>query len=157
MPYQLVARSADVGFVTPRTAAQATEIIREIRDHQAAAGRSDDTVHVFADLVVFLDDSRRAAADRKQRLDDLAGREYTSDATIFTGTPAELADLLQDWAGAGLTGFRLRPAAIPHDLAQISRGLVPELQRRGLFRTAYEASTLRGLLGLPRPANRYAA
>ena len=157
VPYQLVARSADVGFVTPHTAAQATEIIREIRDHQAAAGRSDDTVHVFADLVVFLDDSRRAAADRKQRLDDLAGREYTSDATIFTGTPAELADLLQDWAGAGLTGFRLRPAAIPHDLAQISRGLVPELQRRGLFRTSYEAITLRGLLGLPRPANRYAA
>ena len=157
VPYQLVARSADVGFVTPHTAAQATEIIREIRDHQAAAGRSDDTVHVFADLVVFLDDSRRAAADRKQRLDDLAGREHTSDATIFTGTPAELADLLQDLAGAGLTGFRLRPAVIPHDLAQISRGLVPELQRRGLFRTSYEAITLRGLLGLPRPANRYAA
>ena len=157
VPYQLVARSADVGFVTPHTAAQATEIIREIRDHQAAAGRSDDTVHVFADLVVFLDDSRRAAADRKQRLDDLAGREYTSDATMFSGTPAALADLLQDWADAGLTGFRLRPAGIPHDLAQISRGLVPELQRRGLFRTSYEASTLRGLLGLPRPANRYAA
>jgi alkanesulfonate monooxygenase SsuD/methylene tetrahydromethanopterin reductase-like flavin-dependent oxidoreductase (luciferase family) len=157
VPYQLVARSADVGFVTPQTAAQATEIIREIRDHQAAAGRSDDTVHVFADLVVFLDDSRRAAVDRKQRLDDLAGREYTSDATIFSGTPAELADLLQDWASAGLTGFRLRPAVIPHDLAQISRGLVPELQRRGLFRTSYEAITLRGLLGLPRPANRYAA
>jgi alkanesulfonate monooxygenase SsuD/methylene tetrahydromethanopterin reductase-like flavin-dependent oxidoreductase (luciferase family) len=157
VPYQLVARSADVGFVTPHTAAQATEIIREIRDHQAAAGRSDDTVHVFADLVVFLDDSRRAAADRKRRLDELAGREYTSDATIFSGTPAGLADLLQDWAGAGLTGFRLRPAGIPHDLTQISRGLVPELQRRGLFRTSYQASTLRGLLGLPRPANRYAA
>ena len=155
--YQLIARSADVGFVTPRTSAQATEIIGEIRDHQAAAGRSDDTIHVFADLVVFLDESRPAATDRKQRLDDLAGREYTSDATIFTGTPAELADLLQDWASSGLTGFRLRPAAIPHDLAQISRGLVPELQRRGLFRTSYEASTLRGLLGLPRPANRYTA
>ena len=114
-------------------------------------------MHVLADLVVFLDDSRRAAADRKQRLDDLAGREYTSDATIFTGTPAELTDLLQGWAGAGLTGFRLRPAVVPHDLAQISRGLVPKLQRRGLFRTSYEAITLRGLLGLPRPANRYAA
>jgi alkanesulfonate monooxygenase SsuD/methylene tetrahydromethanopterin reductase-like flavin-dependent oxidoreductase (luciferase family) len=157
VPYQLVARSADVGFVTPHTAAQATDIVREIRDHQTAAGRSGDTVHVFADLVVFLDDSRRAAAERKQRLDDLAGYEYTSDATVFTGTPAELADLLQEWAGAGLTGFRLRPAAIPHDLTQISQGLVPELQRHGLFRTSYEATTLRGLLGLPRPANRYAA
>jgi hypothetical protein len=34
--------------------------------------------------------------------------------------------------------------------------LVPELQRRGAFRSGYEADTLRGLLGLPRPASRYA-
>ena len=37
----------------------------------------------------------------------------------------------------------------------ITERLVPELQRRGLFRDRYEADTLRGLLGLPRPANRY--
>ena len=53
-------------------------------------------------------------------------------------------------------GLRLRPATLPHDLVQITEGLVPELRRRGLFRTAYEADTLRGLLGLGRPANRYA-
>ena len=86
------------------------------------------------------------------------GVAYTSDAHIFAGTPAELADLLLDWQAAGLTGFRLRPAALPHDLDQITGALVPELQRRGAFRTAYPAGggTLRGLLGLPRPANRYA-
>jgi len=39
----------------------------------------------------------------------------------------------------------------------ITRGLVPELQRRGAFRTEYEVDTLRGLFGLDRPANRYAA
>ena len=60
-------------------------------------------------------------------------------------------------ASAGLSGFRLRPAVAGHDLPAITRGLVPELQRRGAFRTAYEADTLRGLLGLARPANRYAA
>jgi len=66
--------------------------------------------------------------------------------------------LLQDWqAAGGLSGFRLRPAAVPHDLTHITGRLVPELQRRGVFRTAYEAGTLRGLLGLGRPANRYAA
>jgi alkanesulfonate monooxygenase SsuD/methylene tetrahydromethanopterin reductase-like flavin-dependent oxidoreductase (luciferase family) len=107
--------------------------------------------------VVFLDEDEPAARARKARLDDLAGTEYSSDATVFTGTPAGLADLLAEWQGAGLSGFRLRPGALPHDLTAITRGLVPELQRRGLFRTAYEASTLRGLLGLPRPANRYAA
>jgi alkanesulfonate monooxygenase SsuD/methylene tetrahydromethanopterin reductase-like flavin-dependent oxidoreductase (luciferase family) len=80
----------------------------------------------------------------------------TSDALIFTGTPSELADLMLDWQSAGLTGFRLRPGAIPHDLRQTTRGLVPELQRRGAFRNNYESSTLRGLLGLSRPVNRYA-
>jgi alkanesulfonate monooxygenase SsuD/methylene tetrahydromethanopterin reductase-like flavin-dependent oxidoreductase (luciferase family) len=113
-------------------------------------------VHIFGDLVVFLDHDAAAAAARKARLDELAGYEYTSDATIFAGTPAQLADLLQDWQESGLTGFRLRPGAIGHDLGAITGGVVPELQRRGAFRDAYQASTLRGLLGLGRPANRYA-
>ena len=114
-------------------------------------------MHVFGELVVFLDETEAAAAARKQRLDERAAAEYRSDAYIYTGTAAGLADLLQDWQAAGLSGFRLRPAALPHDLTHLTERLVPELQRRGLFRTAYEAATLRGLLGLGRPANRYAA
>jgi alkanesulfonate monooxygenase SsuD/methylene tetrahydromethanopterin reductase-like flavin-dependent oxidoreductase (luciferase family) len=160
VPYQLIARSSDVGFVTPRDAAHAADIIGQIRTDQVAVGRSDETVHVFGDLVVVLDDTEQAAVDRLGRLNERAGVAYTSDARIFTGTPAQLADLLLEWQRAGLTGFRLRPATIPHDLTQITRALVPELQRRGTFRTAYPTSgptTLRGLLGLPRPANRYAA
>jgi alkanesulfonate monooxygenase SsuD/methylene tetrahydromethanopterin reductase-like flavin-dependent oxidoreductase (luciferase family) len=141
IPYELITRSTDIGFVTPKDTTHAKAILDQIHD----------TPHVFADLVVFLGDP-----DRKARLDDLAGTDYTSDAHIFTGTPAQLADLLLDWQSAGLTGFRLRPAAIPHDLTQITRHLIPELQRRGAFRTGYEAGTLRGLLGLPHPANRYA-
>ena len=112
-------------------------------------------MHVLADLLVYLDDDADAAAARRDRLD--ARTPYTSDAQAFTGTPAQLADLLLEWRAAGLSGFRLRPAALPHDLRQITRGLVPELRRRGAFRTEYEAATLRGLFGLPRPANRYAA
>jgi alkanesulfonate monooxygenase SsuD/methylene tetrahydromethanopterin reductase-like flavin-dependent oxidoreductase (luciferase family) len=114
-------------------------------------------VHVFGELVVFLDDTEAAAVARKQRLDERAGTEYRSDAQIHAGTAAGLADLLQDWQAGGLSGFRLRPGALPHDLTQITGQLVPELQRRGLFRTGYEADTLRGLLGLGHPANRYAA
>ncbi|MFF1957247.1 LLM class flavin-dependent oxidoreductase [Streptomyces sp. NPDC058220] len=157
VPYGLVARSADLGFVTPDGADDARAVLAEIRAAQAAAGRADETVHIFGDLVVFLDDDPGAAADRKARLDERAGAEYSSDARVFTGTPGQLADLLEELRDAGLTGFRLRPAALPYDLEQITRHLVPELQRRGAFRTAYEASTLRGLLGLTRPANRYAA
>ena len=94
-----------------------------------------------------------AQGDRYER----AGAEYRSDARIFTGTAIGLADLLQEWQAAGLTGFRLRPGMLPHDLTRLTEELVPELQRRGVFRARYEADTLRGLLGLGRPANRYAA
>jgi alkanesulfonate monooxygenase SsuD/methylene tetrahydromethanopterin reductase-like flavin-dependent oxidoreductase (luciferase family) len=113
-------------------------------------------VHVFGDLVVFVDDDAAVARARKARLDDLAGAEYTSDAAVFVGTPAELADLLLEWRRAGLSGARLRPGTLPYDLERITRDLVPELRRRGVFRREYEADTLRGLLGLGRPANRYA-
>jgi alkanesulfonate monooxygenase SsuD/methylene tetrahydromethanopterin reductase-like flavin-dependent oxidoreductase (luciferase family) len=157
VPYRLIARSADIGFVTPRDAAHAAEIVTQIRAEQARAGRAAQTVHVFADLLVFLDQTQTAAAARKQRLDERAGAGYRSDAHVYTGTAAGLADLLADWQAAGLSGFRLRPAALPHDLTYLTERLVPELQRRGLFRARYEADTLRGLLGLGRPANRYAA
>jgi alkanesulfonate monooxygenase SsuD/methylene tetrahydromethanopterin reductase-like flavin-dependent oxidoreductase (luciferase family) len=153
--FRLVGRSADLGFVTPHDDAAA--LVATIRAEQEAAGRGGETVHVFGDVVVFLDGSAAAARERKERLDAIVGREYVSDAHVFVGTPAELADLVLDWRAAGLSGLRLRPGTLPVDLMQITRGLVPELQRRGAFRTGYEADTLRGLLGLPRPANRYAA
>src|SRR3954471_13802466 len=156
LPYELVGRSTDLGFVTPRDAADAVRIVGEIRAAQVAAGRGSETVHVFGDVVVFLDDDAATARARRDRLDETAGEEYRSDALVFAGSPSELADLLTSWSEAGLTGFRLRPATLPHDLRQITSGLVPELQRRGLFRTGYEATTLRGLLALPRPANRFA-
>ncbi|MFD8820091.1 LLM class flavin-dependent oxidoreductase [Streptomyces sp. NPDC059627] len=156
VPYRLIARQADVGYVTPQDGADARAIVAEIRAEQEAAGRAGDTVHVFGDLVVFLDDDPATAAARKDRLDALDGGAYTGDARIFTGTAAQLADLLEEFAAEGLSGFRLRPAVLGHDLPRITADLVPELQRRGRFRTAYEADTLRGLLGLARPANRYA-
>lgn len=157
VPYRLVGRSADLGYVTPRDTGHARAVVAEIRAAQAAAGREGEPLHVFGDLVVFLDEDASAAEDRKARLDDLAGHAYTGDAEVFTGTPGQLAERLLELRRSGLSGFRLRPGAIGHDLERITRGLVPALQRRGAFRHAYEADTLRGLLGLARPANRYAA
>jgi alkanesulfonate monooxygenase SsuD/methylene tetrahydromethanopterin reductase-like flavin-dependent oxidoreductase (luciferase family) len=155
-PYELIATSADVGYITPRDTGDARAIVAEVRSLQKAAGRAAETVHVFADLVVFLDSDRESGAARKQRLDERAGEELRSDAHIFTGSASELADLLLGWQTAGVSGFRLRPGVLPDDLQSITRVLTPELQRRGAFRTAYETHTLRGLLGLGRAANRYA-
>lgn len=149
--YQLIAGSTDVGFVTPHSADEVTALVETIAAFRPAQA---PPVRVFADLVVFLADTADQAQARRARLDELAGTDYRSDAEVFVGTPAQLADLLQTWHTAGAAGFRLRPASLPHDLQQITDVLVPDLQRRGLFRRAYDASTLRGLLGLTRPANR---
>ncbi|CAI7979260.1 putative FMNH2-utilizing oxygenase [Frankia sp. Hr75.2] len=157
VPYRFAAGSVDLVHVTPRDAADAARILRDLRAEQAAAGRLAESLRVFADLVVFLDEAEGRAAARRARLDELAGREFRSDAAVFAGTPAGLADVLEEWAGAGIDGFQLRPAGVPTDLTAITRGLVPELRRRGLVPPEYGAGTLRGLLGFPRAANRYAA
>lgn len=151
--YRLIAEGADIGFVTPHSAEETTALVGTIAA-QRPAGLAP--VRVFADLVVFLADTADAAGARKARLDERLGAEYRSDAEIFVGTAAELADLLQQWHAAGAAGFRLRPATLPHDLEQITDALVPELRRRGVFRDDYHGSTLRDLLGLSRPTNRYA-
>lgn len=156
VPYRFAAAAADIVFVTPVDEADAGRIVEEIRAAQVAAGRAVDDVKVFADLVVFLDGEAESGADRKSRLDALLGRAYTSDALVHTGTAASLAEKMASFSTAGVAGFRLRPGALPDDLNLITEGLVPELQARGLFRSRYESDTLRGLLGLGRPENRYA-
>jgi FMN-dependent oxidoreductase (nitrilotriacetate monooxygenase family) len=76
---------------------------------------------------------------------------------VTAGTPEQIADLIEDWFNDGAAdGFNFMPPILPAMLEIFIAEVIPLLQRRGLFRTAYEASTLRGLLGLPRPANRYA-
>ena len=86
-PYRLVARCADIGFVTPRDAADAGAIVAAIRREQRAAGRADDTVHVLADLVVFLADDAATATARRARLDALAGLPRAPATPPFSPAP----------------------------------------------------------------------
>jgi alkanesulfonate monooxygenase SsuD/methylene tetrahydromethanopterin reductase-like flavin-dependent oxidoreductase (luciferase family) len=136
---------ADVLYVTPTSVANAAEIVTEVRSLGAPG-----PARVFADVVVFLD------PDRKARLDALDGTAYTSDAYVYTGDAAGLAELLLSWRETGLDGFRLRPGVLPADLSAIVEDLVPLLRAEGAFRTDYTATTLRGHLGLPAAQNRYA-
>jgi alkanesulfonate monooxygenase SsuD/methylene tetrahydromethanopterin reductase-like flavin-dependent oxidoreductase (luciferase family) len=160
--YRLAARGADVVFVTPDGVGRdgptgdAAHILDRVRAEEQALTR-DQPLRVMGDVLVFLDDDAQTAADRRARLDDVVGETPYTDALAFTGTATELADLVASWRDAGLDGARLRPAVAAHDLPRITRELVPELQRRGLHRTAYETETLRGHLGLDEhPADRYA-
>ncbi len=77
---------------------------------------------------------------------------------VVYGTPKRIADILEDWFTAGLAdGFVVMPAYFPGAFDDFVDRVVPELQRRGLFRTEYSGPTLRDHLGLERPAGKRAA
>lgn len=105
---------------------------------------------------------------RQKLLTDLAAEENLTLAQLgrriaggrghysLIGTPARIADELQTWFEQGAAdGFNVLVPHLPGGLEDVARLLVPELQRRGLFRTEYEGTTLRENLGLQRPANRF--
>jgi N-acetyl-S-(2-succino)cysteine monooxygenase len=73
------------------------------------------------------------------------------------GSPADVADLMQEWFTTGAAdGFNVILPFFPSSLDAFNALVVPELQRRGLYRTAYQGKTLRDNLGLPKPESRYA-
>ncbi|MEF9956869.1 MAG: LLM class flavin-dependent oxidoreductase [Acinetobacter sp.] len=72
------------------------------------------------------------------------------------GTPEQIVDQLQEWfENEAADGFNILPPSTPAGLNDFIELVVPELQRRGLFRTEYEGTTLRENLGLARPENQY--
>jgi alkanesulfonate monooxygenase len=74
------------------------------------------------------------------------------------GTPAEVANVMENWfTTAACDGFNVLPPYFNGGLVDFVDLVVPELQRRGIYRTAYEGKTLRENLELPRPVSRYAA
>ncbi|RKR76656.1 LLM class flavin-dependent oxidoreductase [Frondihabitans australicus] len=75
----------------------------------------------------------------------------------FVGTAQHVADLIEEWfTGEATDGFNIYVEQ-PAQFRRFVEEVVPILQQKGIFRTEYEASTLRGNLGLPIPANRYTA
>ena len=109
-------------------------------------------------------DTVQAARSRAEIIASLARRE---DATLrdviayfaaarghFTtaGTPEQIADLIEDWFADGAAdGFNVMPPLLPTMLDVFSAEVIPLLQHRGLFRTAYEGDTLRDHYGLAWP------
>jgi alkanesulfonate monooxygenase len=75
---------------------------------------------------------------------------------MFVGTPATIADEMERWLfEEGCDGFNIMFPYVPEGLDDFVDKVVPELQRRGLFRREYEGKTLRENLGLPRPENQF--
>ena len=87
-------------------------------------------------------------------LADLAGHRATLlQGPRFVGTATDVADQMEEWfTGDACDGFVIAATHVPGAYEDLVRMVVPELQRRGVFRDRYEGSTLRDHLGLPRPA-----
>ncbi len=105
--------------------------------------------------------SGQAALVALARRDNLTVRQLAQLAGGYAGlqmvgTAGEIADTMQAWLEADAAdGFNVMFPTVPQGLDDFVDLVVPELQRRGLFRREYEGATLRDHLGLPRPANRF--
>lgn len=88
----------------------------------------------------------------------LAQRLGGYSGMAFVGTAKTIADQMEEWlVENGCDGFNVMFPYLPAGLDDFVDEVVPELQRRGIFRREYEGKTLRENLGLPRPANRFFA
>jgi FMN-dependent oxidoreductase (nitrilotriacetate monooxygenase family) len=86
----------------------------------------------------------------------LAQRMGGFGGMAMVGTAKTIADEMQEWIETGASdGFTIQFPYLPGGLDDFCQRVVPELQRRGLYRREYEGKTLRENLGLPRPGNRF--
>ncbi|WP_127580006.1 LLM class flavin-dependent oxidoreductase [Paenibacillus koleovorans] len=101
---------------------------------------------------VVIDAARRDRMTIRQFL----SRSYAGHGHVsFTGSVLQTADFIEKWfSERGADGFNILPPVFPSGLDTFVDKVIPELQNRGLFRTAYEGTTLRENLGLARPENR---
>ena len=96
------------------------------------------------------------ARTEKLTVRQLAQRLGGYSGLAFVGTPRTIADEMEEWlVSEGSDGFNVTFPYLPAGLDDFVERVVPELQRRGLFRREYEGKTLREHLGLPRPKNRF--
>ncbi|PWB82310.1 MAG: nitrilotriacetate monooxygenase [Methylocystaceae bacterium] len=104
---------------------------------------------------LFVDLARRKNLSIRELYLEIAGGR--GHRTIL-GTPQSIADQLEEWfVGGAADGFNILAPTLPKGLEDFSEFVIPDLQRRGLFRTEYEGRTLRENLGLARPVNQFAA
>ncbi|NUR29879.1 MAG: LLM class flavin-dependent oxidoreductase [Catenulispora sp.] len=127
---EFAARYAETVFTTHHDIGVAAAFAREVKARAAAYGRESHLPLVLPSLVPAI--------------------------VSHSGSAERIADVMQQWVEAGAAdGFVIRPQYLPGGLTAFVDQVVPVLQRRGLFRTAYDGGTLRDRFHLPRPEDHF--
>lgn len=178
-----IGRDPDQLKILPGAFVVVGDTAEEARDKKALldslvhpdSGMASLSVHLGTDASKFDLDGplpeipeSNASKSARQKLIDKAAREHLTVRQLaqyvggsygtleMIGTPAQIADEMEAWlVEEGSDGFNLMVPTLPQGLDDFVDKVVPELQRRGLFRTEYEGRTLRENLGLKRPGNQF--
>lgn len=152
---ELTAREADLALA-PGGGGQARETREDLRRRATAHGRDPDSIVVLAVFPSVLVAETRAEAERQVReFVPLLSPGERQQPGILAGTADDVADLFENWLEAGAAdGFAIGFPYLQGPVEAFTRLVVPELQRRGIYRTEYAGSTLRDHLGVSRPLRR---
>ncbi len=168
---ELGAREADVIFAAGGSIESGREYYADIKQRAARYGRAPEQIKILPGLSVIVAETTREAIAIRDRLNSLLPvieeKREVRDGALgqatkprddwgLTGDPVEVADYMQEWFETGAAdGFNIFPPFVPGAVEAFTTLVVPELQRRGLFRTEYPGATFRDHLGLARPRNRF--
>lgn len=146
----LAAARAEVVFLDAATLEQAKRAVADLETGLERRGRNRADVKIFANVIAHIGAARAAAEEARRALDALGPDAAGPAGAGIAGTPEQVADLLQEW-GEVVDGFTLLPPTVPDGIDGFVDAVVPELAKRGLFRRAYDGTTLRAHLRLSRP------
>jgi FMN-dependent oxidoreductase (nitrilotriacetate monooxygenase family) len=159
---ELAGRTAELLFTAPRTLGEAQAFYADLKGRAARHGRGPNDLKIMPGIVPIVARTDAEARALYDRLQSFAGNEAATDGFIggtegaghrvVHGSPATLADTMQQWLENGAAdGFTILFPYFPTPADDFVGLVIPELQRRGIFRTAYEGSTLRENLELNFP------
>lgn len=165
------------GVYVGRTEAEADELIEELESLVSPVlGVQHLSAHMGMDLSGFpidgplppIEGDNVGVSSRRLALAEMAKRENLSirqtylrvirslGHVVMKGNPVQIADQMEDWYRSKCCdGFNVHVPLQPGGLERFVDLVVPELQRRGIFRKEYEGGTLREMMGLKRPVNPY--
>jgi len=150
----IAVQSTDVFFVADASREQGRALVAEVRRLLDIQGRGRSEVRVLANIIPWIGATRAQALASFEELNARSspGSAETQQGCDVIGTAADIADALQEsFERGGVDGFTILPPVAPGGLDAFVDFVVPELQRRGLFRARYAGTTLRDHLALSRP------